>query len=144
MTLPAVNQMFQNRSERILNAFFFSCCTGSSRRHQQRHSQATSAGQRGSVQQRTAALPYTELGLSAAVLPATLPAHLSAVSGPLLARERPILHKLAACAASAAASGLAEPETEPGKWPAAPAPWPAAPALQGIPPRSAAAFGSRP
>lgn len=147
MTLPDVEQMLQkighNESWFFFLSFSFSLCTGSSRRHQQRHSQATSAGQRGSVQQCTAALPHAELGLPAALFPAALPAHLSAVSGPLLARERSILHKLAACTASAAASSLAEPETEPGKWPAAPAPWPAAPTLQGVPPRSAAAVGSR-
>ena len=112
---------------------------GPSRRHQQRDSQATSAGRRGpeSLHQRPSALPHAELGLPAPVLPPALPAHLPAVSGPLLARQRPVLHQLPARPAAAAAPGLAGPEAEPGERPAAPAPQPAPPAVPGVPQGSA-------
>lgn len=104
-----------------------SSSAGSSRRYQQWDSQATSAGERGpvSLHQRPTALPHPELRLSAAVLSSALPAHLPAVSGPLLARQRPVLYQLTACPTAAAAPWLARPEAEPGEQLAAPAPRPA-------------------
>lgn len=120
----------------------FSLCPplpGPSRRHQQWDSQATSAGRRGpeSLHERPSALPHTELGLPAPVLPPALPAHLPAVSGPLLARQRPVLPQLPARPAAAAAPGLAGPEAGSGERPAAPAPQPAPPAVPGVPQGSA-------
>lgn len=108
--------------------------TGPSRRHQQRDSQATSVGRRGpeSLHKRPAALTHTELGLPAPVLPPALPAHLSAVSGPLFARQRPVLPQFPARPAAAAAPGLVGPETGTRERPAAPAPQPAPPAMPGL------------
>lgn len=132
-----------------VQAYTFPPCAplpGSPRRHQQWDSQATSAGRRGpeSLRERPAALPHTELGLPAPVLPPALPAHLPAVSGPLLARQRPLLPQLAARPAAAAAPGLAGPEAESGERPAAPAPQPAPPAVPGLPQGSAATVRPRP
>lgn len=118
---------------------------GPPRRHQQWDSQATSTGQRGpeSLHERPSALPHTELGLPAPVLPPALPAHLPAVSGPLLARQRPVLPQLTARPAAAAAPGLAGPEAGSGERPAAPAPQPASPAVPGVPQGSAATVRPR-
>lgn len=124
---------------------FFPYLPGSSRRHQQWDSQATSAGQRGpeSLHERPSALPHTELGLPASVLSPTLPAHLPAVSGPLLARQRPILPQLPARPTAATAPGLAGPEAGSGERPAASAPQPAPPVVPGVSQGSAPAIRPR-
>lgn len=118
---------------------------GPPRWHQQRDSQVTSAGRRGSesLHERPSALPHAELGLPAPVFPPTLPAHLPAVSGPVLARQRPVLPELAARPAAVAAPGLAGPEAGPGERPAAPAPQPAPPAVPGVPQGGAATVRPR-
>lgn len=128
-----------------LKDFNFYLPTGPSRWHQQWDSQATSAGRRGSesIHERSSALPHAELGLPASVLPPALPAHLPAVSGPLLSRQRPVLSQLPARPATAAAPELARPEAESGERPAAPAPQPPAPAVPGVPQGSAAAVRPR-
>lgn len=118
---------------------------GPSRRHQQWDSQATSAGRRGpeSVHERPSTLPHAELRLPAPVLPTALPAHLPAVSGPVLARQRPLLPELPARPAAVAAPGLAGAEAGPGERPAAPAPQPATPVVPGVPQGSASTVRPR-
>ena len=118
---------------------------GPPRRHQQRDSSAPSAGRRGpeSVHQRPAALPHAQLRLPASILPATLPAHLPTVSGPVLARQRPVLSELPARPAAAPAPGLAGPEAEPGEQFTPSAPRLAPPAVSGVSQGGAPTFGPR-
>lgn len=118
---------------------FYPSLPGPSRRYQQRDSQATSTGRRGaeSLHKRPSALSHTELGLPAPVLPPTLPAHLPAVSGPILARQWPVLPQLPARPAPAAAPRLVGSEAGAGERPAAPAPQPAPPVVPGLPQGSA-------
>lgn len=132
--------VFFSNAYRLKHTFsFYPSLPGPSRRHQQRDSQATSTRRRGpeSLHKRPSAFPHTEFGLPAPVLPPALSAHLPAVSGPLLARQRPVLPQLPARPASAAAPGMAGPETGSGERPAAPASQPAPPAVPGVPQGSA-------
>lgn len=123
----------------------FSFFSGSSRRYQQWDSETTSVGERGPVpvHKRPSALPHPKLRLPATVLSTALPAHLSPVSGPIFARQRPVLSKLPARPAAAAAPGLARAEAEPGEQPAPPAPGLTAPALSGVPQRGSPTVGPR-
>lgn len=153
--MPAEHPAFKTKSEnalissslyRLKHTLSFSpSLPGPSRRHQQWDSQATSTGRRGpeSLHKRPSALSHTELGLPAPVLPPALPANLPAVSGPLLACQRPVFPQLPARPAAAAAPGLAGPEAGSGERPAAPAPQPAPPAVPGVPQGSASTVRPR-
>lgn len=137
--------MFQQKYRFCLKMTFPFSLAGPPRWHQQRDSKATSAGRRGSesLHERPSAFPHAELGLPAPVLPPTLPAHLPAVSGPVLTRQWPVLPELSARPAAVPAPRLAGPEAGPGKRPAAPAPQPAPPTVPGVPQGGAPTVRSR-